>query len=175
MESCDIARKYISICSNEETGYPSNICAAPKRHEGTICREELRSLKKCLFGDDESAYPLINKDNSRIPIISAIYNIISDIVMMSPACAAEAKPFLCLHLFGLCDATEGVSYQPSACYCRNLRDNVCADEWKKLKKMFPIILPDCDTEFLEEDVPCSSNYESDSTEDGMSSSLKFNV
>lgn len=166
-----MAHKYISICSNEGTGYPSNICAAPNRYEGTICQEELRSLKKYLFGDNESVYPHTNKDNSRILPISAIYNYISDIVMESPACSAEVKPFLCLHLFGLCDATEGVSYQPSACYCRNLKNNVCADEWKEVKKNYPRLLPDCDTEFLEDDVPCSNNSESDSTEEGMSSSL----
>ena len=160
MESCDSAHKYIGVCSNEGNGYPSKACAAAAAPSagapsaGLICLEELRSLKNILFNDCDEAYPLINKDSNLDTMSNLLLSIVfsdnSDLV--SPDCAAEAKPFLCLYFFGLCDPTEGMSYQPSACYCRKLRDNACVDEWKQVEGVL-----DCDKEFLDESVPCSGD------------------
>ena len=163
MESCDMAPMYIGICSSEGDGCLSKECAAPKRYTGTVCQEELRSLKALLVGNG-STYPLTATDSS-LDTARQIMTYIDN--WASPTCAAEVKPFLCLYLFGLCDATEEVSYQPSSCHCRNLRDNVCADDWRKVKHSN--LLPNCDTDFSNEAVPCNSDYES--TEVGMPSSL----
>ena len=150
MESCDMIHKsFIGIGSD---GHQSIICATPFEYTGTVCQEELKSLKTCLLGesDRESAHPLIITENNleaAKTILSYIDNTRSEFV--SPVCAAEVKPFLCLHLFGLCSATRGVSYQPTACHCRNLRDNICADEWRLVEMIqhiysnFPA-LPNCD-------------------------------
>ena len=158
--------KYIGICSSEGMGCLSK-CAAPNRYAGTVCQEELRSLKALLVGN-ESIYPLIATDSS-LDTARQIMTYVD--YLASPKCAAEVKPFLCLSFFGLCDTTEGVSYQPSSCHCRNLRDNVCADEWRKVKnlKIKPNLLPDCDADYFDEAVPCNSDYES--IEVGMSSSV----
>lgn len=164
LESCDSAHKYIGVCSNEGNGYQSKECAAPG--EGFICLEELRSLKNILFGDGdhESAYPLINKDSRHNHAILTIA-FSDDTNWISPHCAAEARPFLCLHFFGLCDAAKGVSYQPSACYCRKLKNDVCADEWERF--MDSGLLPDCDKEFFNEAVPCSNSGDYGSANVGM--------
>ena len=165
MESCDIKHKYTGVCTNGGTGLQSMTCAVPVTYTETVCQEELKSIKNCLLGDDdsESVHPLIATDSnleSARTILSYVDDDSSDLV--SPACAAEVKPFLCLYFFGLCDATEGVSYQPSAGHCRNLRDNVCAEEWKtvtRLGRFFPNIpsLPNCDAEFSDEIIPCNSD------------------
>ena len=153
MESCDLAHKYIGVCSNKGFNHPSKICVAPTRYTGTICQEELRSLKSSLLGDSDigSVYPLIVTESK----LEAANVTLPYIKYASQACAAEVKPFLCLYFFGLYDATEKVLYQSSACHCRNLRDNVCAAEWKIVTNLPNIpALPNCDLEFSEESVPC---------------------
>lgn len=164
MESCDMIRKnYIDTYtgSNEDRVHQSTTCAAPIEYMQTVCQEELKSFKTCLLeeSDGESVHPLViteNKLESAKTILSYVDGDSSGLV--SPVCAAEVKPFLCLYLFGLCDAAKGVSYQPSASHCRNLRDNVCAKEWtivSNLGQFLPDIpsLPDCDTEFPDDSMP----------------------
>ena len=152
MESCDILREY--YIGDEGRGQQSMTCATPIEYTGSVCQQELESLKTCLLeeSDRESVNPLIITENN----LEAAKTILSFIDnrpdLVSPACAVEVKPFLCLHLFGLCSATGGVSYQPTACHCRNLRDNVCADEWRLVEMIQDVLsdfpaLPNCDTEF----------------------------
>ena len=122
-----IHKSFVGIGSDRERGHQSVTCATPIKYTGTVCQGELESLKTCL-SDRESVHPLIITENNldaAKTVLSYIDNARSDLV--SPTCAAEVKPFLCLHLFGLCSATGGVSYQPTACHCRNLRDNICAN------------------------------------------------
>ena len=163
MESCDMIHKsFIGIGSDRERGHQSMTCATPIEYIETVCQEELESLKRCLLGesDRESAHPLIITENNleaAKTILSYIDNARSGLV--SPTCAAEVKPFLCLHLFGLCSATGGVSYQPTACHCRNLRDNICANEWRLVEMIQHILsnfpaLPNCDTELSDNNKPC---------------------
>ena len=160
MQSCDMANKYTGICSIGGTGSQLMTCAAPIRYTGTICQEELKSLKNCLLsdpGDSEDVYPLIATD-SNLEAVEALFPYIDK---ASPACAAEVRPFLCLYFFGLCDTAKGVSYQPSASHCRNLRDDVCAEEWTLVQTIGQVLpnvpaLTNCDVEFSDETVPCNS-------------------
>ena len=171
LESCDMAQKYTGICSNRATGTAGRQsvtqCAAPVSYAETVCQEELKSISSCLLsnGDSESVRPLIATD-SNLEAARTILSYVNDDTsgIVSPACAAEVKPFLCLYFFGLCDTTEGISitYQPSASHCRDLRDSVCAKEWDTvttLSKILPDIpaLPNCDVEFSDETVSCGSD------------------
>ena len=168
LESCDMAQKYTGICSNRATGTGGRQsvtqCAAPVSYAETVCQEELKSISSCLLssGDSESVRPLIATD-SNLEMARTILSYINDDTV-SPACAAEVKPFLCLYFFGLCDTTEGISisYQPSASHCRDLRDNVCTDEWKLVTALSNFrsdipALPNCDVEFSDETVPCGND------------------
>ena len=157
-----IRKHYIDTGSNGERGHQSMMCAAPIEYTQTVCQDELKSLKTCLVlgeGGRESVHPLIitmNNFEAAKAILPFIDDDSSDFV--SPACAAEVKPFLCLYLFGLCNATEGVSYQSSASHCRNLRDSVCVKEWETVTRLghfLPDIpsLPNCDTEFSDDSMP----------------------
>ena len=58
----------------------------------------------------------------------------------SPECAFAIKPFLCLYLFGLCDASNQ-PHQVTQEDCVHLRDDVCAQEWTQAETF--IELPDC--------------------------------
>ena len=68
-------------------------------------------------------------------------------------CSAEVKLFLCLYLFGLCDVATSTTYKPSASQCRNIRDDICMQEWN-MATAFGLVLPDCDVEFTAEETPC---------------------
>ena len=158
-----IRKSFIGIGSNGEMGDQSMTCATPIEYTGSVCQQELESLKTCLLeeSDRESVNPLIITENN----LEAAKTILS-FIDNRPVCAVEVKPFLCLHLLGLCSSTGGVSYQPTACHCRNLRDNVCADEWKLVNSEmiqdylsdFPD-LPNCDTdlEFSENNKQCNES------------------
>lgn len=162
--------KYTGVCSNRfATGRQSMTCTAPVTYTETVCQEELKSIKNCLLGDDnsESVHPLIATDGN----LEAAKAILPYVDQASPACAAEVKPFLCLYFFGLCDVAEGVSYQPSASHCRNLRDNVCANEWTTVSTFAQFLpdvpsLPNCDVEFSDETIPCNSDAYGGSGEEG---------
>ena len=143
-------------------GHQSQMCATPIEYTGSVCQQELESLTTCLLGESErgSAHPLIITE-SNLEAAETVQSFIdnSRSGLVSPACAAEVKPFLCLHLFGLCSATGGVSYQPTACHCKDLRDNVCADEWRLVEMIQDILsgfpaLPNCDVEFPDSNETC---------------------
>ena len=149
MQSCDIVYKYTSVCGSVETQVT---CAEPISYTATVCQQELNSLKACLLPDVESIHPLVVTDSELSYAETALSSVDS---LASDACAVEVKPFLCLYFFGLCDSASGVTYQPTAGHCRNLRDEVCELEWN-VAVSFGLELPDCDTEFSEEIVPCNA-------------------
>ena len=58
----------------------------------------------------------------------------------------------------------GVSYQPTACHCKDFRDNVCADEWRLVEMIQDILsgfpaLPNCDVEFPDSNETCYADNE----------------
>ena len=138
------------------------MCTAPTTYRGTVCQEELTSLRNCLVDDTDSSYPLVRVTNSELAeeALSAVDRIATQ------ACAAEVKPFLCLYSFGLCDAATDseVSYHPSASHCKNIRDNICMREWS-LAVAFGLDLPDCDAEFSDVSVPCNNHGEEEGIND----------
>lgn len=158
MQSCinDTAHKYTNVCGSRGTQRQSVTCAAPTTYMGSVCKNELNSLKACLLASDvESSHPLVatetELENAELAL-SAIDR------LASKACTAEVKPFLCLYFFGLCDSETGVSYQPTASQCRNLRDVVCMTEWNlalQFGPQFGLTLPDCDTEFEDQVLQCN--------------------
>ena len=154
MRSCDTAHNYIGVCSIGGIGMQSMACEAPKTYRGTICQEELTSLRNCLLDDTDSGYPLVRVTDNELAeeALSAVDQIATQ------ACATEVKPFLCLYFFGLCDAATEVSYHPSASHCKNIRDNICMREWS-LAVAFGLDLPDCDAEFSDVSVPCNNGGE----------------
>ena len=128
------------------------VCAAPATYTGTTCQEELQSIKNCLLSNDESSHPLVATESGLKDAESALATVAR---YASHTCAVEVKPFLCLHFFGLCDPYSGVSYQPTASQCKKLRDQICSTEWQ-FAVAFGLVLPDCDMEFSDEDLPCDT-------------------
>ena len=150
MQSCDTAYKYTSVCNRKMTG--ERLYAAPVMYTGTTCQQELKSIKNCLLSNNESSHPLVVTESELKNAESALATVKR---FASDTCAVEVKPFLCLYFFGLCDSYSGVSYQPTASQCKNLRGSVCSMEWS-LAVAFGLDLPDCDMEFSDEDLPCDT-------------------
>ena len=61
-----IRKSFVGIGSDKERGHQSVTCATPIEYTGTVCQEELESLKTCLLGenDRESVHPLIITENN---------------------------------------------------------------------------------------------------------------
>ena len=110
----------------------------PYPTEGGLCQSVLEDTLLSMNCDIEDS-PLVLRDaetNARL-LIPAVGQ------SPSPECRAAAIPFLCLHLFGLCDGS-GVSIQPTSGQCRNIRDDLCRVEWQAAMS-FGFDLPDCDS------------------------------
>ena len=154
VDLCNIEHKYVSICNNRGFGIEPTL-SDPITYKGTVCQEELNLLKNCLLNEsDESNRPLVVTDDSLEDAKSALSAVDMLDELISDECAVEVKPFLCLYFFGLHDAANGVSYQPSASHCKSLRDDVCALEWNLAKAVPGLELPDCDEQFASYSVPC---------------------
>ena len=140
--------------STSDSGQVTKLC---EKYTENICHEELLSLTLCYLGDvDESKDPMV-KTTSHLEDAEQALLYVN--LIATPQCSAEVKPFLCLYFFGLCDPVTGVSYPPSISQCKNLRDNVCMEEWNAAVN-FGLALPDCDVEFSEERLPCVHGGES---------------
>ena len=124
MDSCDIEHKYVSVCNSRGFGIEPT-SSDPITYKGTVCQEELNSLKNCLLNESsESNHPHVVTVDSLEDAMSALSAV--DRFAVQPECAVDVKPFLCLYFFGLHDTANRVSYQPSASHCKSLRDNICA-------------------------------------------------
>ena len=61
----------------------------------------------------------------------------------SPECEKRVMPFVCLHLFGLCNS--GGNYHTTMREtCVELSDDICAAEWKLAAEYLPEVLPVCE-------------------------------
>ena len=126
-------QKYASVCSSSSASGSrfgkGQISIDPITYSGSVCWEELNSLKSCLLEDgNKYSHPLVvttdYKGDAEL-ILSVV-----DRFQINPECAMEVKPFLCLYFFGLMsDTSNRVYYQPSASHCKNLRDDICQLEW----------------------------------------------
>ena len=131
------------------------LSAVPYPTKTGLCQSALEDIllsMNCESGES----PLVLRDNEENAglLIPALLS-----QSPSPECREAVIPFLCLHLFGLCDSS-GVSIQPTSGQCRNVRDNLCSAEWQAATTAFD--LPDCDSFPEEQASYCGSDKESGS-------------
>ena len=96
-----------------------------------------------------------NEENTAAQLINGLTSLGA-----SDECLSNAVPFLCLHLFGLCDVS-GVTIQPTSSQCEEIRDTTCHQEWMFIDKL-DIGLPNCEI-FPAESMSCPATNESLST------------
>ena len=162
--------------NSNETLRKESTCAVPIVYTGSICQEELLSMKNCYMGNDDT-----DADHADYPTVATDAHIKNAELALSylqlglatSECEAEVVPFLCLYFFGLCDVTTENTYQPSAGQCRNLRDGVCNQEWTYAVS-FGLELPDCDVDFPAESVSCRDKAKGKGTYPNFNMQLKRN-
>ena len=110
-EPCNhnMKQKYISICISSRSG-KEQASIDPLTYRGSVCWEELNSLKNCLLEDgNKQSHPLVMIIDSEGDAKSALSAVD---MFASPECAAEVKPFLCLYFFGLMSDTPEYTFSP---------------------------------------------------------------
>ena len=137
------------------------MCRAPLHYTTTsgVCLMELSGIltfSNCLSNSEGNVLVEKNNETTATNILNKLNSI-----RASAECRRKAVPFLCLHLFGLC-VESGVSIQPTAGQCEEIRDITCQDEWVIIASD----LPDCVT-FPSESalscIPLNNSYTSDVT------------
>lgn len=111
----------------------------------------------CISGTAETTIPASIEQNASESEAERLLTLIPQL-SPSPECAKRIKPFLCLHIFGLCDGSSRSLHTVVREDCLEMREMVCSREWKIAVNVLGAgILPMC------EDLPdttedCIGNY-----------------
>ena len=95
------------------------------------------SSSYCLPGPEGYISVLRNEEATATQLINGLTSLGA-----SAECLSKAVPFLCLHLFGLCDVSA-VAIQSTSSQGKEIRDTTCPQQWMFLDKL-DIGLPDCE-------------------------------
>ena len=114
-------------------------------YSGELCKAELASLQVCFSG---IASPLTipssldqQQGETNISRLAVGLRLLSP----SPECEMSIKPFLCLHVFGLC-GSDTAHYTTTRQMCTELRDDLCVTEWSTAAGFLgPEVVPVCET------------------------------
>ena len=107
----------------------------------SICRDALENILSTKMNCEPTGAPLVLRDGSTSAQI-LLFGL--DRLGSSEQCREAVIPFMCLHLFGLCD-TSGVFFQPTVQQCLDVRDELCSPEWELVASSLDFDLPDCET------------------------------
>lgn len=131
-------------------------CKSWKNYTGEVCINELMKKQSC-YASQVEVIRIPFETNEAASELTAT-RLLQGLPLLSPSpeCEAAIKPFLCLYLFGSCDANNQ-HRQATEAACLKLRDNVCAQEWALTEKFIGKgILPDCSSLDKQED-ECHGN------------------
>lgn len=116
-------------------------CASAVPYSGSVCREELLSMRDCIPGLSLPPQLLVGTNSS----ITQAQQLVGSLELFaSPECVSAAAPLLCGYLFGgVCDSS-GVNYLPTAGECLEISTGVCRTEWE-LARSFGMEILNCST------------------------------
>ena len=122
-------------------------CEETAPYLGEECTELLLEIQTC-YSDSGSPLPPLSipasvdqqeGERSSVTLMSGL-----SFLNPTPECLERVRPFLCLHIFGLCDA-NGVHHTTLRGECVSLRDDVCSREWESAVRLLPPgTLPVCE-------------------------------
>ena len=124
-------------------------------YTGTICSDELLQQQSCFSGLETNEI-LISSDVNQDTAEVRAELLLAGLQHLSPSleCVTAIKPFICLYLFGLCDASNQLR-QVSWADCERIRDELCVEQWKAATTFLEEgVLPDCST-FEDHDIQCT--------------------
>ena len=132
-------------------------CAQVVPYSGQICTNHLTSLKSCFSGASPSTSPLNVPSDIDQQLRERNAAQLLNEFNTSLECSEEIQPFLCLHMFGLCDAS-GNLHTSSRGECLRLRDTVCSSEWARAVSLLPSgNLPVCEDLLSNTTDQCTGN------------------
>ncbi len=105
-------------------------CAQTEVYHGEACREALQDAQSCLMDDQGDGNIYIPASGSQDALETEAQTMIAALPLLQPSqeCEKAIVPFLCLHIFRLCD-TNGSLHQLSSQQCSNVTGNFCAREY----------------------------------------------
>ena len=125
----------------------SDACVKVTPYSGQICTEVFTSLQICYSGVS-SQPPALNIPSSIDQQQGESYadQLLKGVLLLNPApeCLESMRPFLCLHIFGLCDTSDNF-HTTLRGGCLSVRDDVCSSEWRTAMSFLPPdALPVCE-------------------------------
>lgn len=125
-------------------------CSEVVDYSEDICQDELQMLQTCFSGDDLSSLPPpvtipATPDQPTNELKAMVW--LGALTLLTPTqeCVEKLRPFLCLHIFGLCDAV-GRFHSPTREDCLEIRDTLCPSAWSRAVEFLePNRLPDCES------------------------------
>ena len=152
---------FLQVFANVTNGSTNSVCleAIPYPDDANdICRTALKGILSSEMGCDSNGTLLVRQ----IDADSTARTLLLGLQIQNPSekCMEAVIPTLCLHFFGLCDSS-GVSLQPTAGQCREIRDELCVEEWNFALRA-KIELPICE-KLPEERASCPTGNDSDIT------------
>ena len=132
----------------------ANSCAEVSSYSGGVCTNQLTALQACFSGATSPPPPLsIPSTIDQKQGESDAMQLLNGLLFLNPTpeCLEAVNPFLCLHIFQLCDARGNLRTTLRE-ECLRIRETACFSEWARALSILPPgTLPVC------EDLPDSSD------------------
>ena len=93
----------------------------------SVCENSLVDILSSMNCDTDLGGNILVQQNGESTASQIQYGL-DNFINPSPECRELMVPFLCLHLFGLCDMS-GIFIRPTIVQCEEIRDVVCHTEW----------------------------------------------
>ena len=99
-------------------------------YSGEVSRNELTSLQECFFGSPSPLTIPSTTDQIQGETDAAILlrGLSLPLLGIDPECEERIRPFLCFHIFGLCDTSNNLRTTLRDT-CAELWDSICMREW----------------------------------------------
>ena len=136
-------------------------CSQRVKYEGEVCSKELAQWQLCFFGPQNTSeiyLPALSDQQEIEASASQLLSFFVSVLDPSSECVAAFQSYLCLHLFGLCDANGQFCQVTRADYVRLTKD-VCETEFNNLVRNFlrEAVLPCCNS-FQDHKIQCLGKY-----------------
>ena len=126
-------------------------------YTGEFCKAELTSMQHCL-SDRPSPVLTIPSTTDQQQGETDITLLLRGLPLLrpSPECERSLRPFLCLHVFGVCDSESDYHFTNRE-MCSELRDEVCVREWSVTVELLGEgVLPVCENLTTTADDDCTA-------------------
>ena len=122
-------------------------CSQKVNYKGKVCYAELAQWQLCFLGPQDTNGIYVPALSDHQEIEADARQLLSSIRLLDPSseCVAAFQAFLCLELFGLCDANNQL-HQVTQTDCVRLTTDVCRREFNFARNFLGVgVLPSCDS------------------------------